>query len=61
MSETAIDLLTKEKEKGLFTCNQSLDEYVEGLRIRYARLFGEILPSKDYELIVEKLKEKNIL
>lgn len=53
--------LMKIKAEGIFTAGQSFEQFVSDLCKRYTRIFGEILPSGDYEYIVSKLVEKGIL
>jgi uncharacterized protein YutE (UPF0331/DUF86 family) len=53
--------LMKIKNEGIFTAGQSFDQFVSDLCKRYSRIYGEILPIKDYDYIVMKLEEKGIL
>ena len=47
--------------KGIFTQYLSFEDYVSQLCDRYAKVYGEILNKKDYDLIVRKLIEKEII
>lgn len=55
------DILIKIKNEGLFTAGLTLDEYVADLCKRFSKMYDEILPTNDYDYIVKKLKEKNII
>lgn len=53
--------LVKIKNEGFFTASQPFDVFVSELCKRYTRIYGEILPTDDYDYIVERLEEKGIL
>lgn len=53
--------LNKLRLKGIFTQYLTFEDYVSQLCDRYAKIYGEILNKKDYELIVKKLIEKEII
>ncbi|PEN61589.1 hypothetical protein [Bacillus wiedmannii] len=57
----AKEKLMKIKAEGIFTANQTFEQFVSDLCKRYTRIYGEILPSSNYEYIVSKLEEKGIL
>jgi hypothetical protein len=56
-----MDILMRLKNKNPFTSEQSLEDYLRGLRRRYARVYGEILNIKDYDTTIEQLKGKGLL
>ena len=58
---SAKEKLMKIKSEGFFTAGQTFEEYVSDLCKRYSRMYGEILPSNDYDYIIEKLHEKGIV
>jgi len=43
------------KNRGFFTAHQTLEEYIRGVRLRWLKLYGEILPN-DYNTILKKLQ-----
>jgi hypothetical protein len=43
------------KNRGFFTAHQTIEEYVKGVRQRWLRMYGEILPM-DYTIILNKLQ-----
>jgi len=53
--------LIKIKNEGLFTKTENFEEFIDGLCKRYARIYGEILPHKNYKYIYNKLVEKEII
>lgn len=44
-----------------FTRAVSFEQFVEELCQRYARIYGEILPIRDYTYIVKRLKDKKVI
>jgi hypothetical protein len=57
----AMAKLNEIREEGIFTRGQTYEEFLKGLCDRYARLYGEILPSGDPVYIIQKLEEKGLL
>lgn len=45
-------------QEGLFTRKDTFDVFLQKLCQRFARMYNEILPYRDHDLIVKKLKEK---
>jgi hypothetical protein len=57
----SIEKLKKVQSEGFFTCGLPFEQFVSDLCKRYTRVYGEILPVGNYDYIVEKLEEKEII
>lgn len=58
---SAKEKLMKVQSEGFFTVSLPFDQFVSDLCRRYTRMYGEILPTGDYNYIVSRLEEKEII
>ena len=54
----ALDIIHNERINNSFTMGLTLDEFVEGFKIRYLKVYDEVLPN-DYVSIAKKIVELN--
>lgn len=59
--ENSKQILMSIWQQGLFTSEDTFEVYIKKMCQRYARVYGEILNTCDYDLIIKKLKEKGEL
>lgn len=57
--QEAIEIINKIRSSNSFTMGLTLDEYIDGFRKRYLKMFGKVLPNSYIEIaeIILELKE----
>lgn len=59
--DNSIVKLKEVQKESVFTVGLDFEVFISELCGRYARIYGEILPIKDYDYIFKKLSQKGII
>lgn len=54
-------MLIQIQSEGFFTATLPFDKFLSDLCKRFTRMYGEILPVNDYDYIIQRLQEKDII